>query len=61
MKEDTKEDAMRAFRQFDLDQTGRISCASCIPLALGPSRTHDFIKILKSLRSRLSTHVHRYT
>lgn len=27
-EKDTKEDAMRAFRQFDLDHQGRISCAN---------------------------------
>ena len=27
-EKETKEDAMRAFRQFDLDQQGRISCAN---------------------------------
>ena len=45
-EKDTKEDAMRAFRQFDLDQAGRISCANLQAVAreLGETMTDEEIE-----------------
>jgi len=45
-EKDTKEDAMRAFRQFDLDHQGRISCANLQVVAreLGETMTDEEIE-----------------
>ena len=45
-EKDTKEDAIRAFRQFDLEQTGRISCANLQAVAreLGETMTDEEIE-----------------